>query len=495
MSSATPAAGAPTVSKPFPIAVVVALVVAIAINAMPLPEGLSEAGQRTLAILAFAVIVWLTEALDYAVSSVLIVGLLALALGFSPVGAGPEVMGTGKALAKALSGFSNSALALVAAALFLSVAMTATGLDRRIAYRTLNQFGTSAKGVLVGAIAVTIILSLMVPSATARVACVVPIMTGIIVAFGVDKRSMFAASMMIVVAQGTSIWNMGIMTAAAQNMLTLGFMQKALNTAPAWSEWLIAGGPYAIAMSVVLFFVTRRLMPPEKESIEGGKEAVKKALTDMGSMTGPEWRVLLTIGVLIGFWVTEKKLHDIDTTTITIIGLAALLLPKIGVMTWPQVQKQVPWGTIVVFGVGISLGTALLDTKAAMWLADFVVKGLHLESLGTFGVFAGLSLFLILIHVGFASATSLTSALIPIMIAVLQRLGGDINVMGMTMLLGFVVSFGFILPINAPQNMVCLGTETFTSKQFTKIGIWLTVIGYALLLIFALTWWKFLGYV
>jgi di/tricarboxylate transporter len=162
-------------------------------------------------------------------------------------------------------------------------------------------------------------------------------------------------------------------------------------------------------------------------------------------------------------------------------------------MTWPQVQKQVPWGTIIVFGVGISLGTALLDTKAATWLADFVVKALRLEILGSFGVFAGLSLFLILIHIGFASATSLTSALLPIMIAVLQRLG-DVNVMGMTMLLGFVVSFGFILPINAPQNMVCLGTETFTSKQFTRIGIWVTVIGYVLLLVFALTWWKFLGY-
>jgi len=43
--------------------------------------------------------------------------------------------------------------------------------------------------------------------------------------------------------------------------------------------------------------------------------------------------------------------------------------------------------------------------------------------------------------------------------------------------------------------MVCLGTETFTSRQFTRIGIWMTVIGYVLLLVFALTWWKFLGYI
>ncbi len=218
-------------------------------------------------------------------------------------------------------------------------------------------------------------------------------------------------------------------------------------------------------------------------------------MADMGPMTAPEWRVLVTIALLIGFWVTEKQLHNIDTTTVTIVGLAILFLPKIGVMTWPQVQKQVPWGTIIVFGVGISLGTALLDTKAALWMADYVVQALHLDTIGNFGIFAGLSLFLILIHIGFASATSLTSALLPIMIAVLERLNLDINVMGMTMLLGFVVSFGFILPINAPQNMVCLGTETFTSRQFTRIGLWLTGIGYVLLLVFALTWWKFLGYV
>lgn len=487
------AAGA--AAKPFPIAVLVALAVALLIGFLPTPEGLNPSGQRTLAILSFAVIVWLTEALDYATSSVLIVALLALAMGSVPMGASGEAMGHAKALGLGLSGFANSALALVAAALFLSVAMTATGLDRRIAFLTLNRVGTSAKGVLIGAIVVTIILSMMVPSATARVACVVPIMLGIINAFGVDKRSMFAASTMVVVAQGTSIWNIGIMTAAAQNMLTLGFMQKALNDAPSWGEWLMAGAPYAIAMSVAMFIVVRWLMPPEKENIEGGKEAVRKAIAEMGPMSGPEWRVLAVVLGLVGFWMTEKNLHNIDTTTVTIVGLALLLLPKIGVMTWGQVQKLVPWGTIVVFGVGISLGTALLDTKAAMWLADFVVKALHLESLGPFGIFAGLSLFLILIHVGFASATSLTSALIPILIAVLQRLGGDINVMGLTMLLGFVVSFGFILPINAPQNMVCLGTETFTSKQFTKVGLWLTVIGYALLLVFALTWWKFLGYV
>jgi solute carrier family 13 (sodium-dependent dicarboxylate transporter), member 2/3/5 len=56
---------------------------------------------------------------------------------------------------------------------------------------------------MIGCIAVTIVLSLVVPSATARSAPVVPIMMGIIAAFGVDKRSNIAAGIMIIVAQAT----------------------------------------------------------------------------------------------------------------------------------------------------------------------------------------------------------------------------------------------------------------------------------------------------
>ena len=45
--------------------------------------------------------------------------------------------------------------------------------------------------------------------------------------------------------------------------------------------------------------------------------------------------------------------------------------------------------------------------------------------------------------------------MIPIVIAVLQGVATPgINIVGMTMLLQFVVSFGFILVVNAPQNMV-----------------------------------------
>lgn len=116
-----------------------------------------------------------------------------------------------------------------------------------------------------------------------------------------------------------------------------------------------------------------------------------------------------------------------------------------------------------------------------------------IDSFGPVMIFAILAAFLIIIHLGFASATALSSSMIPIMITLLQNIPGDINRLGMTMVLGFVVSYGFILPVNAPQNMVCLGTETFDAKQFARVGIIITIIGYLLMLLFAATYWKWIG--
>ena len=66
---------------------------------------------------------------------------------------------------------------------------------------------------------------------------------------------------------------------------------------------------------------------------------------------------------------------------------------------------------------------------------------------------------------------------------------------GMIMILQFAVSFGFILPVNAPQNMVAYGTDTFAARDFVRTGLVITAVAYALLLVFALTYWHWLGYV
>lgn len=493
-ATAPPAAPASLVKRAGLVAAFVALLI---ITWLPGAAGLPPAGQVMLAILAFAVIVWMTEALDYAVSAVVIGALMIFLLAFVPDATKPggADMGSGAALGLALSGFSSSAVALVAAACFIAAAMTATGLDRRIALVVLSKVQARTNHIVIGAMVVGFLLSFIVPSTTARVACLMPIMMGFILAFKVDKRSRFAALLVITAAQTASVWNVGIKTAAAQNMVAVGFLEKQFGTTITWTEWFIAGAPFSALLSVALYFIMTRMLKPEMSEIAGGRATIRAQLDAIGPMSGREWKLLLLVLALLGFWSTEKVLHDFDTSSTTIAAIALMLLPRVGVMDWKESQRGFPWGTVVLFAVGISVGTALLRTEAAAWLARLIVENLGLQNASAFAILMILSLFLIVIHLGFASATALASTMIPIVISVLGAVSTPgINVIGMTMLLQFVISFGFILPVNAPQNMIAYGTDTFEARDFIRTGLVLTLVAMLLLVIFALTYWPWMGY-
>ncbi|MBP2633761.1 MAG: anion transporter [Firmicutes bacterium] len=213
-------------------------------------------------------------------------------------------------------------------------------------------------------------------------------------------------------------------------------------------------------------------------------------------MKTDEKKLMIMSLILLGFWSTEKILHNFDTSSTTIFAVMLMLLPKIGIMNWKEAQERIGWGTLLLFGVGISLGSAILSTKAASWIATCMVSYFGFADMSTFGILAILAAFLIIIHLGFASATALSAAMIPIVISILQNLNNPlINVIGMTIILQYVICFGFILPVNAPQNMVAFGTETFEVKDFIKTGIPLTIIAYLLILLLAATYWKWMGIV
>ena len=473
-----------------------ALLVLCVIVSLPTPDGLSVAGHRMLGIMVFSVIVWATTAISYPVSAGVIIALMALLIGFAPNPATEKIFGTAAGLAMGLKGFSSTAFCLVGAALFLAAAMTKTGLDKRIALTVLSKLGTKSNHVVIGVICCGFILSFFVPSTTARVACLVPIVLGMISAFGVPLKSRFAGMLMITVAQVDSVWNVGIKTAAAQNMVAVNFIRTQLGVDISWMDWFIAAAPFAILMSFALYHVMMFLMPPEIKEIPGGKETVKRLLADMGKITTNEIKLLVISICLLILWTTEKKLHVIDTSTTTMVAITLLMLPKIGVMQWNEVVNKINWGTVVLFGVGISLGSALLSTKAATWLANVIVSTFDLADSTTLTVLAIMALFLIIVHMGFASAAGLASAIIPIIISVLQQLKTPgVNVIGMTMILQYVVSFGFILPVNAPQNMIAYGTNTFEVRDFVRSGIPLTLIGFALIMLLGSTYWKWLGLV
>ena len=476
---------------------VIALVALAAVCLMPEQQGLTVAGQRMIGIMVFAVIVWATTAVSYPVSGGLIMALTAVLVGFSPKeGVADAIIGTSAGMKTALTGFASPAFCLVGAALFLSAAMVKTGLDKRIALNVMKRCGTQPSRIVLGVILCGFILSFFVPSTTARVACLVPIVIGVVRAFGLPLNSPFSGVLLITVAQVDSVWNVGIKTAAAQNMVAVSFIRDITGTDISWADWFIAAAPFAALMSVALYFVVTRLLNADASAMKGGREVIDAQLKELGPVTGPEIRLTLIALVLVFLWVTEKRLHPIDTTTSTVCAVAILMLPGVGVMNWKETVSRINWGTVLLFGVGISLGNGLLSTHAAQWLANVIVDNFALAASSPFFVLAVMALFLIIIHLGFASATGLAAAIIPIIIAVLSQLKApDVNVVGLTMILQYVVSFGYILPVNAPQNMIAYSTGAFDVKTFAYTGVVLTIVAYALVLILAATYWSWLGLV
>src|SRR5690625_7461603 len=81
---------------------------------IPTSDSLPVVGQRSLAILTFAVILWVTQAVSYEVSAVMIIVLVSFLVGLSPTFEDPSVFYvTIDVLGMAVNGFSFSDVTLV----------------------------------------------------------------------------------------------------------------------------------------------------------------------------------------------------------------------------------------------------------------------------------------------------------------------------------------------------------------------------------------------
>jgi len=474
----------------------VAVLVMLGISFMPDIPGLSSAGQRILGILAFSVIVWVSESIPFPVSGISIIVAMLLLLGFAPAkGASGPLLGTGKAIPLALGGFLNGGWILVAAGLAIAAGILSTGLEKRIALNILKMVGPKTNNIFAGMILVMLVLDFFIPSITARSATLVPIAMGLLKVFNVEQKSVFGRNLLVTVAISSSISGIAILTAGAPNPVALGFIQGTLHHTVTWLEWAEYGMPFSLALSVVFYFLVTRMNKFEFDEVPGGQPVIDKACSDLGPMSPKEKRIAVIFAVTIILWATES-LHHIDANSVAIISVMLMIFPVIGVTNFKEMSSKVDWGTLLLFAAGLSLGEALLATGAAVWLAKVSLGGLGLGNMVPTMMMVIISAALLIMRFAFTSITSATAALVPTVLGFLVSLNNpDLPVWGMTLLATFTVYFAFILPVTSPQNMIPYATETFDVKDMAKVGIPLTIIGFALFVVFSLTYWHWLGLV
>ena len=472
------------------IATPIAFLALFVVLCLPL-SGLSAEGQAMLGILALAVILWISEAMAYPISALLIALLMTLFLGLIPNSETGAVLGTSKAIGLAMKGFATSSIIVISGALIMAAAMQATELDRRIAHAILSRVHPSPGAILAGCLLIGVVFSFLVPSPTGRTAVQIPILAGVVATLGLSDKSRLAAILVIGAALVSTIWNVGVMTATTHNVAGLELMGEHSGFTITWGQWLLQAGPWSLLMTIILFFILRH---------ELGRQTFENKINSVANagepLTRRQKRLAIYTSILLASWITEGVLHHITVPATMLIMDVCLLMPGIGVFDgWKDVEKRLPWGVIVMFGISVSLGHQLVNTGAAAWLADVCFSSLDIAAFSIPALILIMTLFTTIMHLGFASAMSLTVALLPIFLAFADHLPAEMsqNASSLVLLQLFAVSFGMILPVNAPQNMVAYSTGSFDTGTFVRIGLKITAACLITFVIFSMTWWKWTG--
>lgn len=460
----------------------------------PTPTGLSLAGQRMLAIMVFTVFMWITEAIPYGASAISLVCLMMVFLGFSPAtGLEGPLLGTGKAIPLALSGFSNSGWLFVAAGLGMAAAITSTGLDKRVAYLILRLVGTKVNAIMLGIIITAFALTFLIPSVIARAATLVPIVIGLIGAFGLPVNSQIGKAMLLLAGILPSVTGVGVLTGAAPNPVLVNFLTGAGQPTISYVAWLVDLFPYTVIYAIGLYFLVTKLFKFEVSELPGGQSYLTERIKELGPMSGVEKRASIIVSVTILLWATDH-FHHIEAPVISVFAVLLMVLPYVGVTTWNDLYKRMDWTSILLFGAGISMAEMFTKTGGAKWVAKvaFVESGMGSLSITMMAI----TIFIVMFFVRFCftSITSCLTAITPAIIGFLVALDNPaVPITGIVLGVSLVAQCTAIIPVTSAPAMIAYGAGGFTTKDMIRLGLPLTLVMYGLIFVAMFIYWPMIG--
>lgn len=442
---------------------------------LPTPDGLPQAGKMSLAVGIFAIIVWSTTCIEGALSGLIIVFML-------------SITGAVK-LEQAFAGFANTSLWLIVIGFLMAGVMEFSGLSKRIALHLIAlSKGDSTR--IYWSIAVSIaLLTFFVPSITARTLLMLPIILGIGESFNAkDGQSNIVKALLFIVAMSGTMMSIGVLTSHVGNPITVGLIQNATGQLITWGEWFRVGGPPAFFLGFLSVFVIKLMYPPEMKNIGSGNNYVERELKALGAITKKEIYTLIIFIITLILWATDVYTH-IPVVIVGLFSVIMLLLPGIGVMNWQEAQKKIPWSVYILYGGGLSLGSALVSSGAATWLAHTMLGPLQSFSLTT--QIIGLIWIVTLLQVLFTGGGPKTTALTPIIIAYAFTIGAD--PLTMALVLGMNMQHQYLLPVSNMPNAVIVGTPYITSKELIKTGAVMSLLSVSFFSLVVLTYWRWIG--
>jgi sodium-dependent dicarboxylate transporter 2/3/5 len=144
------------------------------------------------------------------------------------------------------------------------------------------------------------------------------------------------------------------------------------------------------------------------------------------------------------------------------------------VMDW-RTTKKLPWGLLLLFGGGLSLAASVKATGVGEFIANQVASLAGLPSVVVVLLVVTLLIFL----TELTSNTATTATLVPILASLAPGMG--LQPFLLIVPAAIAASCAFMLPVATPPNAIVFGSGYVTVPEMSRAGIWLNVVGIALI--------------
>jgi solute carrier family 13 (sodium-dependent dicarboxylate transporter), member 2/3/5 len=156
-------------------------------------------------------------------------------------------------------------------------------------------------------------------------------------------------------------------------------------------------------------------------------------------------------------------------------------------LNWNQ-ASQIDWGTVILFGGGLVLGSLLSQTG----LAEVVGNSLS-DSIGVSSLF-GITIVIVIVAVLVSETTSNTaSAAIMVPIAISIAAASDVNPTIPALAAIFGANYGFMLPVSTPPNAIVYSSGLLPITRMIKAGAVFDIIGAVLCVVGVITMANLVG--
>ncbi|WP_027137121.1 SLC13 family permease [Gaetbulibacter saemankumensis] len=443
------------------------------------PEIISSEATTVIAIAAWMIIWWVTEAVSISVTALLPLLLLPLfkIMSMADVGAN----------------YGSPIVFLFFGGFVLALALEKVNLHKRIALNIIKYTGTTPNKVILGFMLATGFMSMWI-SNTATTVMMLPIALSVIKLLTNDadgftkKDKNFAVSVMLGIAFSANAGGIATVIGTPPNSILIGLLENEYDIQISFVKWMLIGVPISGVLIFIIYFVlTKFLYPSHGLIFSASEDFIDTELKNLGKTTAKEKHVLWIFCVVVFLWIFRTIINSLiptlalSDTMISIFGaLAYFTIPfslKKGdfILQWNDTQK-LAWGILILFGGGLALAKGM-SVSGIVDVVAHTISNSNISILLT----ASLLITLMLFMTELMSNVALTAVLAPVVAGI--ALGLNIPILYLLIPVTIASSCAFMLPMATPPNAIVFASGYIKVHQMAKVGIILNIISIVLLIL------------